>query len=228
MFFPLRDENPTQTQPWVNYGIIAVNVVVFIVMLIEQSAGNFWVTHWYGLVPSRFLKDVDGESFTVLTSMFMHGGWFHLGSNMWFLYVFGDNIEDALGHAKYLAFYFLCGFSAAAAQIAMGPSSIVPMIGASGAIAGVLGAYLILYPRAPIVALNTIPLLWLFMGVIVVVPAWVIALIFFLSNLISAYLVVGSVNNAGVAFFAHLGGFVAGMLVGRQWLRNRAVGMRWS
>jgi membrane associated rhomboid family serine protease len=225
MFFPIRDDNPTRRPPWVTHGVIALNVLVYAYFSIEELSGMFWVTHWYGLVPARLLADVDGESFTVLSSMFMHGGLYHLGTNMWFLHVFGDNVEDAMGRPRYLGFYLGCGLAAAAAQVLADPSSTVPMVGASGAVSGVLGAYLLLYPRAPVLSLNTVPLLWLFTGIFVVLPAWVIAGIYFLSNLISAYWVLGSANGAGVAFFAHLGGFLAGVVFVR-WGGSRSRGLR--
>ncbi len=215
LLFPLRDDNPTRSTPWLTYTLLAVNVVVFLATLSGEAAGQFWLTHWYGLVPSRLLRDPDGELVTVLTSMFMHGGWVHLASNMWFLYVFADNIEEGLGRARFLIFYLLCGLAAAAAQVLIDIDNSVPMVGASGAIAGVLGGYMVLYPRAPITALNMFPLLWLFTGVVMVVPAWVIALMFFLSDVMTAYSVLGDVSSAGVAVFAHLGGFIAGFSLTR-------------
>ena len=215
MFFPIRDDNPTRRNPWATHGVIALNVAAYAYFSLQELSGMFWVTHWYGLVPARFLADVAGESITVLTSMFMHGSLYHLGTNMWFLHVFGDNVEDSMGRLRYLCFYLACGLAAAVAQVLMDPRSTVPMVGASGAVSGVIGAYLMLYPRAPVLSLNTVPLLWLFTGIFVVLPAWVIAGIYFLSNLVSAYWVLGSANGAGVAFFAHLGGFLAGVLIVR-------------
>jgi membrane associated rhomboid family serine protease len=145
--------------------------------------------------------------------MFLHGGLMHLGSNLWFLHVFGDNVEETFGRARYLLFYVSCGVAAAGAQVLLDLDSTVPMVGASGAIAGVVGSYLVLYPRAPILSLNLVPLLWFVLGLLVVVPAWIIAGLFFLTNLGSAFLMLGSMESAGVAFFAHLGGFIAGFLV---------------
>jgi membrane associated rhomboid family serine protease len=226
MFFPLRDDNPTRRAPWVTYLLIASNVLVHLWVVRAHAAGAFWLPAWYGLVPARFFADPLGEVVTLASSMFMHGGWLHLASNMWFLHIFGDNLEDGLGHVRYLCFYLLCGLAAALAQAWVDPVSQIPMVGASGAIAGVVGAYMLIHPRAPILSLNTVPLLWLFMGIFVVVPAWVIALLFFVQNLLMAYQSLGSLGEAGVAFFAHLGGFVAGLalikpLLGKQRVERR-------
>ena len=167
--FPYRDENPTVLRPFVTLGVIAVNVVAWVVV---QGAGSNPALARsvceLGLIPGELLGRVPlgsqipvgpglvcvlgGEStwFTVVTSMFMHGGWFHLIGNMWFLWIFGNNIEDAMGHGRFVVFYLVAGLVAAAAQVASGPSSAVPMVGASGAVSGVMGAYLILYPRVRI------------------------------------------------------------------------------
>lgn len=215
LLFPLRDENPTRTVPWLTYGLLVLNVAAFLASEGAIAGGQFWITHWYGLVPARLIADPTGEFFTVLTSMFLHGGWIHLGSNMWFLYIFADNIEDGLGRTRFLIFYLICGLAAAASQVIIDVHNTVPMVGASGAIAGVLGGYLVLYPRAPIVSLNMVPLLWLFTGVVTVVPAWVIGLMFFFSDVLTAYTIMGNVGNAGVAVFAHLGGFATGFALTR-------------
>ena len=138
MFFPIRDDNPTRGTPWVTHGLIALNVAVFVVVSMGESVGRYWLTAWYGLVPTRLLADPFGEVVTVLTSMFMHGGVMHLASNMWFLHIFGDNLEDVLGRARYVAFYLLAGVAAAAAQVFTNTGSSLPMVGASGAIAGVM------------------------------------------------------------------------------------------
>src|SRR5258706_4858179 len=160
--FPIKDQSPTRTFPFVNYLLIAANVAAYVweTRLIQQS-GETAVVSGYGLVATRLFGDPAGEAFTIFSSMFMHGGLAHLGGNMLFLYIFGDNVEDSLGHGRYVGFYLLSGIAAAAAQIFTGVSSPVAMVGASGAISGVLGAYVVLYPRAPILVLNSIPLLWL-------------------------------------------------------------------
>lgn len=220
MFFPLRDENPTERAPFVNYGLIALNIAAFLYTWPSIAGGQWWILPGYGLVPSRVAADPGGEAFTILTSMFMHGGWGHLASNMLFLHIFGDNLEDMLGHAKYLGFYLLCGLFAALTQIGIDIQSPVPMVGASGAIAGVVGGYLLLFPRAPIVMLNLTPLIF-FIGLLPVVPAWAVAGEFFFVNLVQALGSVGDDTTGGVAVFAHLGGFVAGLAITRPLLAGR-------
>ena len=221
MFFPLRDENPTERPPVVNYGLIALNVAAFLYTWPSIASGQWWILPGYGLVPTRIVADPGGEAFTVLSSMFMHGGWGHLASNMLFLHIFGDNLEDMLGHAKYLAFYLLCGVFAALTQISIDTQSAVPMVGASGAIAGVVGGYLLLFPRAPIVMLNLTPFIF-FIGLLPVVPAWAVAGEFFVVNVLQALGPV-SESEGGVAVFAHLGGFAAGFFLTRPLLAGRRV-----
>jgi membrane associated rhomboid family serine protease len=221
LFFPLRDVNPVRRVPFFNYALIVINVAAFLSITARESQGEFWLTAWYGLVPSRLLSDPQGEVVTVVTSMFLHGGWMHLASNMWFLHIFGDNLEDMLGRVRYLLFYGICGVFAAAAQIWVDTSSSIPMVGASGAIAGVVGGYVVLCPRAPILSFNTVPLLWLFLGLLVTVPAWVIALLFFGQNLLLAAVSAQDMSQTGVAFFAHLGGFVAGLVLIKPFAGDR-------
>jgi membrane associated rhomboid family serine protease len=227
MFFPLRDENPTQRVPFVNYGLMALNIAVFLYTWPSIVGGASWIVPGYGLVPSRISADPMGETFTILTSMFMHGGWLHLGSNMLTLHIFGDNLEDVMGHVKYLAFYLLCGAVAAFVQTVVDLHSPVPMVGASGAISGVVAGYLLLFPRAPIVILNLSPLIFL-IGLLPVVPAWVVAVGYFIVNFVQALGYVGesSAATGGVAVFAHLGGFVAGFLTTKPFLRGQLVGVR--
>jgi membrane associated rhomboid family serine protease len=225
MFFPLRDENPTERVPFVNYGLIALNIAAFLYTWPSIAGGQWWLLPGYGLVPTRIVADPGGEAFTVLTSMFMHGGWGHLASNMLFLHIFGDNLEDMLGHVKYLAFYFLCGVFAAFTQIVIDTQSPIPMVGASGAIAGVVGGYLLLFPRAPIVMLNLTPLIF-FIGLLPVVPAWAVAGEFFIVNVLSAINSASDSAGGGVAVFAHLGGFIAGFFLTRPLLAGRDVGTR--
>jgi membrane associated rhomboid family serine protease len=225
MIFPLRDENPTQRVPFVNYGLIALNIVAFLYTWPSIAGGQWWILPGYGLVPTRIVADPGGEAFTVLTSMFMHGGWRHLAWNMLYLHIFGDNLEDLLGHAKYLGFYLLSGVFAALTQILIDTQSPVAMVGASGAIAGVVGGYLLLFPRAPIVMLNLTPLIF-FIGLLPVVPAWAVAGEFFVGNLLSALASTGDEGMGGIAVFAHLGGFVAGFVLARPLLAGRSVGPR--
>lgn len=210
IFFPLRDDNPLRIKPWITYALIAANVLSFLWQMQQVQSELGRVELLYGLIPAQLLAAPADHGLNILTSMFLHGSWYHLASNLWFLHVFGDNLEETLGRTRYLFFYLACGAVAALAQVAITPHSQTPMIGASGAIAGVVGGYLVLYPRAPILSLNLVPLLWLLFGIFTLVPAWLIAGSFFVSNLLSALLTLQNVDQAGIAFFAHLGGFVAG------------------
>lgn len=214
---PIGDNNPTRTTPFVTYSLLAMNVLVFVWQsLLMASGGEAWVMPGYGLVPTRLLNDPIGEAFTLFTSMFMHGGWVHLIGNMLYLHIFGDNVEDAMGHVRFLGFYLACGVAAGLVQVAIGPNSTIPMVGASGAIAGVLGGYMVLYPRAPIKVLNPVPLLWLLFGLWFELPAWLVAGIWFIWNLWSGVGQLGMQEAGGVAFFAHVGGFLAGLLLVRS------------
>ncbi|MSP26422.1 MAG: rhomboid family intramembrane serine protease, partial [Myxococcales bacterium] len=170
---PLRDELATRRPPVITYALIALNVLAFVWESSLVGVGYERVVFDWGLVPARFMVAPLDELPRVVTSMFMHApdNWLHLGGNMLFLWVFGDNVEDALGHGRYALFYFLSGFAAAGAQISIDPSSVVPMVGASGAIAGVLAAYGSLYPRSPITVLNPVLPLWLFFGPVFKLPA---------------------------------------------------------
>jgi membrane associated rhomboid family serine protease len=221
--FPIKDQNPTRTFPFVNYFLIAANIAAYVweTWLISQQ-GETAVVAGYGLVATRLLSDPPGEAFTILTSMFMHGGLAHLGGNLLFLYIFGDNVEDSLGHGRYVGFYAICGVGAAAAQVLTGLDSPIAMVGASGAISGVLGAYIVLFPRAPILVFNSIPLLWLFYGLFLSFPAWLVIGFWFLGQLLSGVSSLGSAGMGGVAFFAHIGGFLAGLLLVRPMLSGRA------
>ena len=220
MFLPIRDENPTQRVPFVNYALITLNIVAFLYTWPSIARGDFWIVPGYGLVPTRISADPVGEAFTVLSSMFMHGGWGHLISNMLFLHIFGDNLEDVMGHRRYAGFYLLSGVAAALAQVLIDTASPVPMVGASGAIAGVVGGYLLLFPKAPIVILNLTPLIF-FIGLLPVFPAWLVAGEFFVVNLVQAFGSVGDTSVGGVAVFAHLGGFVGGLLLTRPLLGHK-------
>lgn len=212
---PIKDQNPTRTFPFVNYLLIAANVAAYVWQsLLIGRAGETAIVAGYGLVATRLFADPPGEAFTVLTSMFMHGGLAHLGGNMLFLYIFGDNVEDSLGHGRYIGFYLLSGVAAAAGQILTGINSPIAMVGASGAISGVLGAYIVLFPRAPILMFNfSIPILWFFYGFFMSFPAWLVIGMYFLMNLVSGVQSLGLADAGGVAFFAHIGGFLAGLLL---------------
>lgn len=203
---PLRSSEPHYTRPTVNLVLIAINVLVF---FYELSLGNgYRLNHFiaqYGIVPDRL------NLASILTSMFIHGGFLHILGNMWFLWVFGRGVEDVLGHGKYLFFYLLCGVAAALAHILINAGSTVPTVGASGAIAGVMGAYLITFPRARII---TLVLLFIFITT-VDIPAAFLLLYWFAIQFFNG---VGSVgysqaSKGDVAWFAHVGGFVAGIVL---------------
>ncbi len=210
---PLSDHNPIRTTPVINYFLIAANVLVF---FWELSLGPDLERALFGVafIPARFWysPNLMVNLFRILVSMFLHGGWLHLGGNMLYLWIFGDNIEDRLGHVKYLIFYVLCGFLATMVHAFMAAGSRLPSIGASGAIAGVLGAYLILYPRAQVTTL--IPI---FVFVTVrEIPAVIVLGLWFVLQLFTGVAAIGvpeAQNVGGVAYFAHIGGFVAGMLL---------------
>ena len=211
---PLRDDNPTRTRPYVTYALIALNVLAYLVeSFLLRRHGDAYVISGYGLVPTRIAADPSGELFTVFTSMFMHGGFMHLASNMLFLWIFGDNVEDAIGHGRYLAFYLFCGVCAAAAQVLIDPTSNAAMVGASGAIAGVLGAYLVLYPRAPVTVF-----LFFFL---VQLPAWAVIGEWFVLQLLAVHPLRMDASTGGVAVYAHLGGFLAGVLAIRGAMAGR-------
>jgi hypothetical protein len=209
---PLRDSNPSRTVPFVNYLLITLNVLAF---LFEVSSGREMtklILH-LGLVPYNFVDDIQqmqislGTILPLFSSMFLHGGWMHLIGNMLFLYIFGDNVEDRFGHLKYLVFYFIAGITAAATQIYMFPNSEVPMVGASGAIAGVLGAYVFMFPTAKILTL--IPIFFFFQ--LIELPAFLFLGIWFLMQILSGMFTLGiGADAGGVAWWAHIGGFVAG------------------
>lgn len=218
---PISDQNPVRTRPFVNWLLILGNVVTWLYEFSLLTSGAAWVVPGYGLVPSRVSLDPGGEAFTVLTSMFMHGGWEHLAGNMLFLYIFGDNVEDAVGHLRYALFYLASGLAAALAQVLIDPTSPVPMVGASGAIAGVLGAYLVLYPRAPVTVLNPFFPLWFVFGVFLQFPAFLVVGEWFVWNLLHGLGSIGLRDQGGVAFFAHIGGFIAGLLLVRPLMYGR-------
>jgi membrane associated rhomboid family serine protease len=207
---PIRDDNPTRTFPFITIILIVMNTLAFFYELSLQSQPRveaFFAD--FALVPAEITQMPSlGALRTVFTSMFLHGGWLHLIGNMWFLWIFGNNIEDSVGHFKFIFFYLLCGIAAAAAQILSVPDSSVPMIGASGAISGVLGAYLLLFPRARVLVLFPI---WIFFRFIYV-PAWLMLIVWFAMQLLSGWATAGAAaHGGGVAFWAHVGGFVAGL-----------------
>jgi membrane associated rhomboid family serine protease len=212
---PLRDANPSRTVPFVTYGIIVLNVVVFLLELaMGDRVGALFMQ--FGVVPYRVSASFDpgsldaGAWLSFGTSMFLHGGWMHLIGNMLFLYVFGDNIEDRCGHARFVLFYLIAGAAAAATQVVVDPASEVPMVGASGAIAGVLGAYVILFPRARILTL--LPIFIFFQ--LLELPAYLFLGLWFLMQVASGLLSLQIGGDAGgVAWWAHIGGFAGGALL---------------
>lgn len=202
---PLRDSQPSYSTPVVTIGLIIVNVCVF---LFEASLDRFSLNHLietFGVTPDRLSLP------TLFTSMFLHGGWMHLIGNMWFLWIYGDNVEDVLGRGKYLFFYLACGVAAAIAHILLNPYSRVPTVGASGAIAGVMGAYLLKFPHSTIVTL--VPLFVFFTTM--EIPAALMLVYWLVIQLFSGVGTIGRshVSEGGVAWFAHIGGFVAGMIL---------------
>lgn len=206
---PLYDTIRSRRFPLVNWILILANAAVFWVELrIGEAALQNFIFTW-GLVPAQFLSAPRDAWLTIFTSMFLHGGWFHLLSNMWVLYIFGDNIEDRVGPARYLLFYLLSGAAAAFLQIFITQDSSHPMIGASGAIAGVLGAYLISYPGARIASL--VPILFIF--TIVDVPAVIFLIFWFISQLYSGLFAIQGGSASGIAWWAHIGGFIFGLIM---------------
>ncbi len=201
---PLRDLIPSRTRPFVTIGLIILNTLVFLYQLSLGPLVNTLVMV-FGLVPADFSWT------TVFTSMFLHGGFLHLAGNMLYLWVFGDNVEDRVGHGRFLVFYLLCGVVAALAQSAVAPHSRIPMVGASGAIAGVLGAYLVLYPRSRVLTLLPIFIFWQVVEIPAVYLLGMWFLLQFLSGVGSIATTAVSGDAGGVAFWAHVAGFVAGV-----------------
>jgi membrane associated rhomboid family serine protease len=219
LFVPIADINPTTRRPLVTYALVGATVLVWLWQLGAMSQwGEARVIFALGMVPRRLFGDPLGDASTLLTSMFLHGSLAHLAGNLLFLHIFGDNVEEALGRARYLAFYLGCGVAAALAQAAIAPTSAVPMVGASGAIAGVLGAYLVLHPRAPILVFNGLIFPW----PLLTFPAWMAIGMWFVLNLLGGFASLGMGHGGGVAHFAHLGGFVAGLLAIRPLVVGRA------
>jgi membrane associated rhomboid family serine protease len=219
---PIRDDTPRFSTPYVTYFIIALNALVF---LFELSVGAQshralnGLMYQFGVVPHHFELALAGASryslpelmLTILTSMFLHGGWLHIIFNMWFLWIFGDNVEDYLGHFFYLVFYLICGFAASFSHILLNAGSNVPSVGASGAIAGVMGAYLILYPRARVLTLVPLIVFFTFWWL----PAWVFLGYWFVLQFLSgtAMSIAETSQSGGIAFWAHVGGFIAGIVL---------------
>jgi membrane associated rhomboid family serine protease len=219
---PLRDTIPTRTFPGMTIALIAANVLVFLhqASLGQRAAGAFVAA--FGAVPAQITGAAPHAApllappLTLLTSMFLHGGFAHLLGNMVFLWIFGNNVEDATGHLRFVLFYILCGVAAALSHVLTNPASTVPMVGASGAISGVLGGYFLLYPHARIVTLVFLG----FFAQTVQIPAFFFLGLWFLMQILPAVLSIGSAGG-GVAWFAHVGGFVAGMVLLIPFKRRR-------
>lgn len=217
---PLRDANPTRRFPVVTVGLIVINVLAFFYELLLEGQGqlNEFIFMW-GVIPGELTTDFGDEAATLVSSMFLHGGWAHLLGNMLYLWIFGDNVEDLLGPVRYIIFYFVAGFLATAAQVAIAPGSGVPNIGASGAIAGVMGGYILEFPRARI---TTGIFLIYFLRVAQIPAVFVLGFWFVLQTFNGvAGLTTMSAEAGGVAFFAHIGGFIAGLLLMRPFQLGR-------
>src|SRR5882762_9894340 len=223
--FPLRDSVPTRSVPVVTRALILINAIVFFfeLALPEEALQHFF--YLFGVVPARLVHPdwasasgfPGGAYLTLLTHQFLHGGWLHIISNMWALWIFGDNVEDAMGHTRFAVFYLLCGILAGLTHVLVQPDMTMPSLGASGAIAGVLGAYLLLYPTAWIVVLLPI----FFFPFFFEVPAVLYLGIWFISQLFNGTLSLASPGQlGGIAFWAHIGGFVAGLVLCRLFVRR--------
>jgi len=217
MMIPLKDDNPTYTAPVFVVVIIVINVGVFVYALLLGDVGYNVFTARFGTIPFEIVHATDAISptpiplyLTLFTAFFMHGGWMHLGGNMLYLWIFGNNIEDILGHVRFVGFYLFCGIVATGAHILSDPDSVVPMVGASGAIAGVLGAYLALFPHARILVL--------FFYFFLRIPALIVLGVWFVIQLMNA-----SDDMSGVAWYAHIAGFVVGYLFMRYRQRKAPV-----
>lgn len=218
---PLKDNIERQSFPIVNTLLIILNVIVFVYeMGLGGVAGlNSFIVE-YGVIPTRFLSSTDlsmNRIFPLFSSMFMHANLLHIGGNMLFLFIFGDNVEDSMGHFRYLFFYILVGLLSGMAHIFANPSSTIPSLGASGAIAGVLGAYFLIYPRAKVATL--IFLLFFFQAI--EVPAWIFLGLWFLLQIVNGTTSIGGSPAGGVAWWAHIGGFASGMLLVLFFKRRR-------
>jgi rhomboid family protein len=236
--FPYRDENQTQRRSYVTFGLIAANVAAWVLiqgagtpMPLVESVCNL------GLIPGELtgrlppgtgfpigeglvcLTDPGRQVSHLLTSMFLHGSWMHLLGNMWFLWIFGDNVEDSMTRPRFAAFYVLCGLAAAFAQVLTSPQSGVPMVGASGAISGVMGAYLVLYPRVRVFLLVPIG----FLLTSIALPAWMMLVYWMGLQLLSGLADAARDSSGGVAFWAHVGGFVAGVILVKLFARRDRV-----
>ena len=203
--FPIRDHNPSGRTPFVTYALMAINIVVFLAMF-DMTDRELLQVYWdYALLPGRISE---GDGFAgLITSMFLHGGFMHLAGNMLFLFIFGDNIEDEMGHLPYLGFYLASGLAAGFLQYASGPGSMIPVVGASGAIAGVMGGYLLLFPKARV----DILVIFVVFFKVFPIPAWITLGLWFGLQIYGGFGTPG--DEGGVAYWAHAGGFIAGIIL---------------
>lgn len=221
---PYKDDNPTTTVPFVTISFIALNIFVFIVQIMSDS-GRSDIAYSYGAIPRSLFSGDPVQPIhpylTIFSSMFMHGGLFHIAGNMLYLWIFGNNIEDSIGHLKFIAFYLFCGVVAAMSHALLNPSSNTPMIGASGAISGVLGAYLLLFPHARVHTL----LFFGFFFQVVRIPALIVIGFWAIIQIVNGLVSQSIAGQGGVAWFAHVGGFVAGLVTIKLWTGRRM--QRW-
>ncbi|EEW26341.1 rhomboid family intramembrane serine protease [Rhodobacter ferrooxidans] len=220
--FPIRDHNPSGRTPYVTYALLIANIAVFLgywLTLPDERAINGFFMTW-GLVPAAVTEG--GVWHGVLTSMFLHGGWAHLAGNMLFLWIFGDNLEDIMGHVRFALFYIGAGLAAAAMQVAADPHSLIPMVGASGAIAGVMGGYLLLFPRARV----DVMVIFIVFFKVFAVPAWAMLGLWFGLQLFSS--LATPTDMGGVAYWAHTGGFLAGLVLTLPFWLSRGGPAFWS
>lgn len=214
---PIRDQIPTRRVPFVNYILIAANIFVFILQYLA-GANQDALIYQFALIPAAFTGEISlGNISDIFTSMFMHAGLAHLGGNMLYLWIFGDNVEDSMGHGRFLLFYLIGGLVASLAHIFTNPASQIPTVGASGAIAAVLGAYLVLYPNSRV--LTIIPLGFFLR--MTMIPAAIVLGLWFVLQLFSGVLSMGGPDVGGVAFWAHIGGFLAGVILAKIFAKKR-------
>ena len=214
MLFPYKDDNPRILVPYVTYAIISINVLIFVFQLnmgMVSSAAEREFIYRFGFIPANF------SIITVFTSMFLHGGISHIMGNMWFLWVFGDNVEGVLGHVKFAVFYIICGLAATMSQLLVDPSSTIPMVGASGAIAGVLGMYMIRFPHARVHVFAFIIIFFTTFRV----PAMFVLGFWFFNQLTNGLGSLGFDTTGGVAWFAHIGGFISGVMLNQAFKHIR-------
>ena len=211
--FPIKDDNPTESRPYVTCALIGLNILIFFYQIgLEENIRTSLIFE-YGFKPSQLFSNANSMNLkqssllTIFTSMFLHGGLFHLLGNMLFLWIYGNNVEDSMGHIKFLIFYLLCGLAASLLQAIVSFDSSIPMIGASGAVSGVLSAYFLLYPKARVLTLVVLLIFITFIRI----PAGLLIGFWFLSQIINAYF--NDPNSPGVAWYAHIGGFLMGLLL---------------